>query len=366
LNAAERRQFVVVGCGLLGLSAAVELARRGNDVVALEMAEVGHEWSGSKGSSRVFRLAYDDPLYVAMAREALPLWRELEVESGSTLLRTAGLLSFGAGLDELASAMSAAGGAPELLEVAAVRERYPALRISGRAVFDPDAGVLAASDALSALGGVAAQHGVEARSGAGVLALEAHDRGVRVRTASQDFEADVVVVCAGPGTSVLVECDTFATLEQVAWFPVPEGDLPCVTRRDMPDGTVEVIGVYGLPDGGGTYKFGLHRVGPRITLGEGPLEVDEEMLAQLRSAAAPLIEGFDPNPTKVERCVYDNTTDGHFILDRVGQVVIGAGTSGHGFKFGPLLGRVLADLASGTEPSFDLRRFSINRTARRG
>jgi glycine/D-amino acid oxidase-like deaminating enzyme len=65
-----------------------------------------------------------------------------------------------------------------------------------------------------------------------------------------------------------------------------------------------------------------------------------------------------------ERCVYDNSADTDFVLDRVGNVVVGCGTSGHGFKFGPLLGELLADLAEGTTPTFDLRPFRLDRMNR--
>jgi sarcosine oxidase len=356
-------RFVVVGCGLLGLATAAEIGRRGHEVIALDLAEPGHEWSGSKGSARIFRLAYDDPRYVSMARESLPLWRALEAQADVQILRTTGLLSFGSGLDELASAMRAGGGQPELLGEAEVRSRYPELRIPGPAILDPAAGVLAADKALAALTQVAKRHAVTLQTPVQVRALVPHERGVTVRTSSGVFEAEVVVVCAGPGSGTLVGCPTLATLEQVAWFAVPPAELPCVARRDEADGTVEVLGVYGLPDGPGLYKFGLHHAGPEVTLGRGDLGPDEQMLASLRHACEGLIDGLDPVAAKVERCVYDNTADGHFILDRVGRVVVGAGTSGHGFKFGPLLGRILADLACDLDPGFDLGFFSLSRLA---
>jgi sarcosine oxidase len=75
-----------------------------------------------------------------------------------------------------------------------------------------------------------------------------------------------------------------------------------------------------------------------------------------------MLPSLDPQPVATERCVYDNATDADFVLDRVGRVVVGCGTSGHGFKFGPLLGELLADLAEGRRPLVDLDRFSLHRT----
>ena len=74
-----------------------------------------------------------------------------------------------------------------------------------------------------------------------------------------------------------------------------------------------------------------------------------------------LLPSLDPQPVATERCVYDNSADSDFVLDRVGRIVVGCGTSGHGFKFGPLLGELMADLAEGQDPPVDLGRFSLGR-----
>ncbi len=76
---------------------------------------------------------------------------------------------------------------------------------------------------------------------------------------------------------------------------------------------------------------------------------------------ARLLPSLDPQPVATERCVYDNSADSDFVLDRVGRIVVGCGTSGHGFKFGPLLGELMADLAEGEDPPVDLGRFGLGR-----
>jgi sarcosine oxidase len=90
---------------------------------------------------------------------------------------------------------------------------------------------------------------------------------------------------------------------------------------------------------------------------------DPTLLARLTDAVVRLLPSLDPRPVATERCVYDNTADSDFILDRVGRIVVGCGTSGHAFKFGPLLGELLADLAENVPPSMDLGRFSLRRSA---
>ena len=129
--------------------------------------------------------------------------------------------------------------------------------------------------------------------------------------------------------------------------------------------------VYGLPvpPGGphaGSYKVSHHT--PGSTLGAfdpsdpAPLGTDDTaLLSLLTDAVARLLPSLTPEPVATERCVYDNSADTDFVLDRVGRIVVGCGTSGHAFKFGPLLGEVLADLAEERRPPLDLGRFSLRR-----
>jgi sarcosine oxidase len=125
---------------------------------------------------------------------------------------------------------------------------------------------------------------------------------------------------------------------------------------------------YGLPvpdaEGphAGTYKLSHHTPGPPFDpADDSPLRDDPGLLKGLTAAAGRLLPALDPAPVATERCVYDNSVDTNFVLDRVGRVVVGCGTSGHAFKFGPLLGELLADLAEDRTPAVDLSRFSLMR-----
>jgi glycine/D-amino acid oxidase-like deaminating enzyme len=73
------------------------------------------------------------------------------------------------------------------------------------------------------------------------------------------------------------------------------------------------------------------------------------------------LPGYDPRPVRTERCIYDNTPDEDFILDQAGRIIVGSGTSGHGFKFGPLLGDWLASLACGERADLPAARFGLGR-----
>ncbi len=355
---------VVVGAGLLGLSAAWALARRGAAVVVLEAGEdVGHERSGSKGDARIFRLGYPERLYVEMALQARELWAELEARSGRALLHVTGQVAFGAEVESISAAMEAAGAPFERLSTRDLAARFPGIDTDGPALFEADSGVLAAGSCLRALRDDA---DFEVRTGVSVTSLRNGDGDVAVRTAAGDeFRADVVVDCAGPGALSLLAAErpagsvtTGPSLPQVAYFRA-------VDRPDDGSGLPVFIEwgpdmIYGLPvpassvGDPGIYKVSHHTSGTPLgafdpSKGDPLAGDDPSLLALLTSAVTRLLPGLDPEPVATERCVYDDTYDSDFVIDRIGNVVLGCGTSGHGFKFGPLLGEMMADLAIGSD-----------------
>jgi sarcosine oxidase len=353
--ALRRVEFAVVGAGLLGLATARALADRGREVVVLEASTVGHDRGGSKGTARIFRTGYPDPLYVAMALAAGRAWEHLEGASGRRLLDRRGQVDRGSGIGEVAEALRAVGAPFEEVDEAEAARRWPALAPAGPVLYEATSGVLAADQCLAALGG-----GLEVLEHRSVRRVRDDGRRVRLDCADDVFEVSVVVVCAGTASSSLLDLPDghlMATLEQVAYFGLPAGAAapPILIEWDTPM-------VYGLPEPDGRrYKLAFHGAGPACTMADVALEPDEAAVAAISEAAARLFCEVDPSPVGTERCFYDNSPDTDFVIDRRGQVVVGAGTSGHGFKFGPLLGTWLADLATGTPPAFDLARFARSR-----
>jgi sarcosine oxidase len=283
-----------------------------------------------------------------------------------------GQVTFGDELPAIAAALAGSGAPFERLAPGETRTRFPGLAVEAPALFEPDSGVLAADEVLRALGQTGS---FVLRTGAEVMAVTGDGAAGGVALTLRDGEtmrADVAVLCAGPRTLRLLghsgseAVAAPAALPQVAYFAATPGSasLPPVFIEwgaDM---------IYGLPVAGrgahaGTYKVSHHT--PEGALDEfdptdrAAFEDDPTLLAVLTEATRRLLPGLDPRPVATERCVYDNSADTDFVLDRVGPVVVGCGTSGHGFKFGPLLGELLADLSEGTAPAVDLSRFSLSR-----
>jgi sarcosine oxidase len=361
MTSTERTEFAVVGGGLLGLAAAWALRRRGRDVVVFEQAEVGHMRGGSHGAARIFRYGYPDARYVEMAIVARARWRALERACGETLLVPTGQVSFGHDLEPMIEAMRAAGVPPQPLSPAEARERFPTLAVDATAVFEPDSGVLVADRCLAALRDTAQ---LDVRTGEHVVHVDDDARGVSIATDSSDVRADVAIVTAGPWTSTLVPSlavvQPFATLEHVAYVRPRDrhaAPAPVFIAHDAP-------ACYGLPTIDGRFKVGLHHAGVPIDPDHAARTVDERAVREIEDAVRRFLPGFDPVPERVETCIYDNTPDEDFVVDRRGHVVVGCGTSGHGFKFGPLLGEMLAELAVGAAPSVPIDAFALDRSAR--
>jgi len=362
---AQLRDVAIIGGGLLGLAAGRAIAARGRDVVILEQAETGHSRSGSKGSCRIFRIGYREPSYVAAALQSRELWRDLEAASGRRILHPRPHLTFGSGMRTVREAMIAAGAPCELISAAEAARRFPAIAAGGPALLEPESAVIAADQALAAL----ATDSAETRTGIRVTRLSDDGRQVTLQTTAGAVRARTAIVTAGPWSSALlasvgVPLPGRPVLEQVAYLRSPQADA----NGSAPIFICHADQVpYGLPvPGSPLYKIGIHQSGPATDPDAQDESADRGLMSALARVARRYLPGYDPEPVATERCIYDNSPDEDFIVDRIGNVVIGCGTSGHGFKFGPLLGEWLADLATGEAQSpldpelaqrFAIRRF---------
>lgn len=364
-------RVVVVGGGVAGSSAAWHLAGRGHEVRLLEQFGPGHDQGSSHGSSRIFRLAYPDPLYVGLAVRALPLWRELEAETGVGVLTLTGAVDHGpaAVIDVLAAALTAAGQASEAVRPGEAAERWPGLRIDTGALLHPQAGRLHADAAVAALQQAAAARGavVEHRTPVRRVSVR-RDTRVEVVTADERaLVADAAVLTVGGwAPKTLAALGVAApplrvTQEQPAHFPVASGEPAALSwpsfihhgGAGLPDGA----GVYGLGSVDGV-KVGFHAVGPTVDPDRRDRTIDRAAEARLRDYARSWLPGVDADRPESTTCLYTLSPDHDFVLDRRGPVVVAGGFSGHGFKFGSVLGELVADLVEGgaPQPRFALAR----------
>lgn len=351
-----RVDAVVVGAGGMGASAAWHLARTGRSVLVLEQFVEGHTRGSSHGPTRIFRVAYRDPRYVALGVQALPWWRRLEEESGERLLDQTGQLDHGspAAIGEIEQALAAAGRPFERLTPAAAHERWPGMQFDSAVVVSPEGGVCAADRTVAALLRQAVARGAEVCTGTRVERVEVlGDDDVVVHTAAGSHRARVVVVAAGAWLGELLGSTVrlpplAVTQEQPAHFaPRQDGLVWPAFLHHREHASPLSFGAYGMWTPGVGVKVGVDGTGRVADPAKRDSGLDPAGLTAVARYVEAWLPGLDPTPIEATTCLFTSTPDEHFVLDRVGPVVVCSPCSGHGFKFVPVIGHLAARLAAG-------------------
>ncbi len=344
---------VIVGAGLSGAAAAWSLSRRGVPVVVLEQFAPGHRSGSSHGSARIVRRAYRDARYVSLTGRAFELWRELETASGAPLLRMLGGLDFGPRRDvpTVAALLADAGVPHEVLPAAEASARWPGMVFDGDVVFHAQAGTLDADAAIAAFLGTAERSGAQVRPATPVADVT----GNRVTLADgSSLAARCVVVAAGgwvgPLLSGVVSLPPLrVTQQQVFHFPRLDPSAapwPSVIHEPTEHPVYHLAG--GRDGGpGDDRKIGEHDAGRETTAAERDGVIDPASRARVVEYVRRWLPGLDPTPRGEATCLYTETPSEDFLLDRVDDLVVCSPCSGHGAKFAPLVGELVADLVTG-------------------
>lgn len=314
----------MVGAGVMGCATAWALSARGADVTLFEQFDdLEHTRGSSHGRTRIVRLAYPEAFWVRMAQEAYAGWRELEAESGTTLLDLVGLVELApeAGMTTHA-ALDECGVEYRLVSEA----DGVALPDGWTALLQPEAGFVRSDLARRAFLDVA---GVRVRTGTRVDAVD-------------ELDADAVVVTAGPWVrDLLPDAPVRVTRETVAYFRT-ERMYPSVVELNAERGHA----MFALHDPVHGLKAGAHHAGAEADAGDDGAP-DPAIVERIASWVRERLPDADPDPVAADSCLYTTTADESFVCERRGRVVVGSACSGHGFKFAPAVGRRLAELALG-------------------
>ena len=363
---------IIAGLGAMGSAAALHLARRGARVLGLDRHTPPHRLGSSHGDTRIIREAYfEHPVYVPMVQRAFELWRELEQMSGTSLLRETGGLMIGRPESELVAGARRSAEAHRLahalLGASEVRARFPALHPQDDmvAVWEPRAGILFPEACISATLAQARQHGAALCFAEPVQNWEADGGSVRVSTTHGEYRARQLIITAGAWVgSLLPTLDLrFAIERQVLhWFEAAR-DTELFAAQRCPVHLWQFDGgrfFYGFPDLGSGVKVAFHHDGEVTTVESVRREVAPEEVDATRAVLRRFLPAANGPLRASVVCVYTNTRDGHFFIDhhpRHPQVLIASPCSGHGFKFAPVIGEVLADIVQDLPPRFDLQLF---------
>ncbi len=369
---------VVCGLGAMGSAALHHVARRGKRVLGVERYAPGHDRGSSHGATRIIRLGYfEHPSYVPLLRHAYKLWRELEAATARALLHVTGIVEIGPPNSALIEGTLACarvhGLRHEVLAAPELMRRFPAFRVPADyiAVVQPDGGILEAEACIAAQLALASEAGAEIHSGESVRAVESCADHVRVVTDRGSIDAGAAIIAAGPWVRSLLPglaAPLRVTREVMGWFE------PTDARLFSPDHVPVFIvesrhGMhYGIPPRG-NIQAGIkvakhHHRGETVDPDGYDRTVSAEDEALIRAALADHLPAANGRLLAAKTCLYTMTPDGHFLIDRLPgapNIIVASPCSGHGFKFAPVIGEILADLAIKGATAHDIARFSLGR-----
>jgi len=346
----------------MGAAASWRLTKRGVDVVCFDRFSPPHAQGSTHGSTRIIRSAYfEGAWYVPLIHESFDLWHELESISGAHLLQMTGALMIGTESSEAVRGALESARQHNLdvehLNAAAFRKRYRGhvVRDDDVAVLDLKAGILDPEGAVTAMQTQAPEVKRDTTIGS-------------IDEIVDDFDA--VVVAAGPWTPELVDWIPLQVERQVhVWFTIArDADWFAPDRFPVFIRQTEDFGdVYGFPAlDGRTVKVGRHHDGDYTDPEHINRRVDEMDLDPLRLMTSIYLRGVSGHAARTLTCMYTNTPDHDFVIDfspRDRRVVVISACSGHGFKFGPVIGDIAADLVIDGKTRRDISRFSAARFA---
>ncbi len=352
---------IVVGLGGMGSAAAYHLAARGQRVLGLERFTPAHDKGSSHGGSRIIRQSYfEDPAYVPLLLRSYELWEKLAHDSGRDVYRMTGGLFLGPpACLTVAGSLRASrqwGLAHEVLDAREIRSRFPNFTPSAGdiALYEAKAGFARPELTVQAHLALAENAGATLQFGEQVLEWAESAGGVAVRTARGTYTAGRLVICPGAwAPQLLTEFGVPITIErQVLYWLDPVGGTAAYTDHPIfIDENASGMQIYGFPaiDGPrGGVKVAFFRKGVECTPETIDRRVRPHEVREMRERVGQLLPALNGPCLHSATCMYSNTPDQHFVIARhpeCAQVIVACGFSGHGFKFVPVVGEILADLA---------------------
>ncbi len=356
-------RHLIVGAGAMGISAAYQLARRGEPSLLLEQFAIGHDRGSSHGEARITRHSYSDLAYASLMPQAFREWRELEALGGQGLyLRTGGVSLGPPGepyVGKVVKSLEAIDCPHRLMTGREWNAASPGFGVPDdyEAVFEPDAGILLAARALAMQVHLATQPGpapTEIWPDCQVLGLDVESDRPTVVTRSHRITADRLILAAGPWIGRLIpELASRHRIErqQILYLDPPgtesyrPGHFPVFIFKGSDDRPA----YYGMPDISGLGVKVARHGGDEMDPDSDDRSIPEAYVKEIRDFLATCLPGLVDAPlVRSEICRYTVAANEDFLVDFLPgreDVIVASPCSGHGFKFSPLIGRVLAELA---------------------
>jgi sarcosine oxidase len=361
----QTAEVIVVGLGAMGSCALAALARRGVRALGIDRFNPPHARGSSHGGSRVIRLSYfEHPDYVPLLREAYEGFDRLSCDAGVTLRHETGLVVGGAPGNATSAGMLRSAR-EHGLDVAAIdgralRRRYPQFSVPDdwEVVTEARGGFVRPEATIAAALEFAARQGARIVRDTVVVRWGSRDGGAWVQTAAGRVECAALILAGGAWMPELLDASVAAlrpTRETLVW--IDDSHDAAWQSNAMPvwlfDRGIEPA-VYGIPAFTGMgapagMKVGLHGRGPTVRPEQIEEPVDPAVVAETVAATEERVPSARGRRVSgAAHCLYTMSPDTDFVVGlhpAHDRVAIAGGFSGHGFKFAPVMGEVLADLA---------------------
>jgi len=373
---------IVIGGGTIGLSAAYYASARGLKTLLLEQFELGNPWASSGGASRMFRIMYAPAYMAQLAEVALAMWKEIETASGQQILQMQPLIFYGVAenvlegnIDQMRQVLTSLGvphswygNGNALMQQYQVLQNVPANYVG---LVQANSAVIRAETSISAFHSLA--------TGAGATVLTNQPAKVpmilpkvpyQVSCAAGTYSARSLILCPGAWTNSVLEpfriqLDLKIWQMTVGYYQANVGAYAYPLWYEF--GETPETQYYGFP---AEEVPGFLKVSTEFTKDIFPCpskctyEPDPQILHGIGAFLKQRFKGIGPTYKDAATCLYTMSHDFEMILDRLPgypNVAIFTGASGRGFKFTPLCGRILVDLATAGKTYYDISPFSITR-----
>src|SRR5688572_10274052 len=378
-----RYDVAIIGLGAMGSAVSWQLARLGARIAAFDRLAPPHTSGSSHGRSRIIREAYyEHPLYVPLVQRAWELWLEMEELTGVVLYRRTGGVAVGReDTEQVRGALASVHAHDiehELLDANELKLRFPALQPESHhvAVLETRAGMLMSDACVRTLYALARGYGAELHMNLAVTAWHRDVNGITLTTRDGDLHAAQVVIAAGAWVNDVLAAEAGSdehlqlpvTIERQVphWFQPRHGtsvfraERCPITLLQHDNGHI----LYTLPDIGHGIKAGIHHEGEIVhpEKVDRTISLDDEL--RLRALMEEWMPGSTENVLDASVCLYTNTPDYHFLIDRDprdARVTVVSACSGHGFKFAPALAEAVTDRLLEGESAIDLSSFALAR-----
>jgi monomeric sarcosine oxidase len=376
--------MIIIGGGTIGLSAAYYAAARGLNTLLLEQFDsMASKKASSGGASRMFRIMYSEASMAELAESALALWKEIELASESVILRTQPLIFYGDVENTVEGNLGAMRtilnnlGIPNVWypNSSGLLQQYPAFQTMPAnyvGLVQANSAVIRADISISAFETLATNAGATLLTNQPATVTTISTEGpYQVSCSAGAYSAPCLILCPGAWTNSLlrpfdIQLDLAIWQMTVAYFQADVANHAYPLWYEFGPTSQQLF--YGFPadEVPGSIKVSLDSTNNIYTdPSQCTFQPDPQILSQMGTFLQQRFNGVQPTASDAATCLYTMTVaDAQMILDRLGGfpgVAIFTGGSGRGFKFTPLFGRILVELATTGKTSYDISEFSITR-----